>query len=150
MIVPWALVVWTVAVWGTRIRNILGDDSLSGSDMAWRLAMSIGLVLLGLATGLALWNNRPQVRWCRVDDEFERLEVPQSLRRVVSLLAVVGSVVWLVRGIQIGLADHPGSFKLVHSALALGTIGLSWAAVWSIRPRQKAIAPAEVAEPTEP
>ncbi len=145
---PVLLVVWTAVVWGVRIRNIVGDAELSGVGRAWRLSLATGLVLGALIVGVALWSNVPQIRWLLTSDgRFLRLEVPQQVRQAVGLLAVIGSLVWLVRSVQILFADHPVGFKLVHSALAIGTVALSVAAVSALRPRFKPVERAEGAEP---
>lgn len=136
LIVPALLVAWTVVVWATRIRNIVGDADLTGTDRSIRILLAVVLVVLGVVAGVALWSNRPQVRWVVGMDGIERLLVPRRLRQSVGVLAVVGGLVWAVRGVQIALADHEIGFIVVHSLLALVTIALSAGAVWSLRPRE--------------
>ncbi|MEL7155221.1 MAG: hypothetical protein AAFN30_01335 [Actinomycetota bacterium] len=116
-----ALVVWTLFVWVGRIRNIAADDTLRGSALAWRLITAGAFTTAGLALALALvWyvNTRhpfalPVVTW------------------LAGPLAMVGMVFWAIRGTTIALGDYGAGFKVVHSVLALVTIGLGlWVLRW--------------------
>lgn len=51
VIVLRAAAVWTVLIWGTRMRNILGDDTRSAGFKVVHLALA--LVSVGFA--LAIW-----------------------------------------------------------------------------------------------
>ena len=93
-----ALVGWTFLVWLGRIRNIVGDDTLSGFEFAWRLGLAIVFCALA-AAALAANRNATEV-WPA---------------RILGMLSVG---YWIVRGLQIGFADHETSFIIVHSILA--------------------------------
>ncbi|MFV0257140.1 MAG: hypothetical protein ACK5PP_01655 [Acidimicrobiales bacterium] len=105
-----ALVAWTLFVWVGRIRNALADPDLTGSNRTWALVTAVGLTALGLIT-LAAVASRP------ITDRVVRL--------AALVLAGVSSTIWVVRGIQITLADHPAGFIAVHLVLAVVTVGLS-------------------------
>ena len=52
-----ALIVWTLFVWGGRIRNILNDDTLMGWSMTWRLALAGAFVAAAAAALIAILLN---------------------------------------------------------------------------------------------
>jgi hypothetical protein len=108
------LVGWTLFVWVTRIRNIIGDDELAGGERAWRLGAAVLFVVFALALLV--------VRSFAAD-------------RTTVVLApfVVFSVgYWLVRGTGILIADHDVGFKVVHTVLMVISIVL---AMWAWRRR---------------
>ena len=102
------LVVWTLAIWGSRVRNILIDDELVGFDRF--LSLAVAVVLIGSATAVAV-----------------SLVRPTSWRRsALGLLVVVGIVRWTLRGPVILLSDEwETGFKVVHTVLWLTTVALS-------------------------
>ncbi len=108
-----ALAGWTVFVWINRVRNVFADDDLTGFGLAWRLAVAVwfvtvaGLIVVGLLLGRTRPAHRVGAQWA------------------TKILAVAGSAWWSIRGGQILLGDWDVSFKVVHSVLALVTIGLS-------------------------
>ena len=108
-----ALVVWTLAIWGSRVRNILVDDELVGFDRF--LSLAVALVLIGSATAVAISMFR-QTSW---------------RSSALGVLVVVGILRWTLRGPVILLSDEwdPG-FKIVHTVLWLTTVALSLLA-WS-------------------
>lgn len=102
------LVVWTLGIWGSRLRNIQADAELAGTERA--LALSIAFVLLGAATvsGAAILRRS---RW-----EIYPLGV----------LVVVGILRWTVRGPFILLSgEWEVAFKVVHTVLWFVTVALS-------------------------
>ena len=109
---------WTILVWTTRIRNIWTDDSLSTSGQVGRTVLA--LVFTAFAAGtIGLWlRGRRHGR-----------EVPSWAGSLVQAFAAWTVLVWIVRGVQIALADHSAAFIAVHLVLALVSIGLAaWAA----------------------
>ena len=69
----------------------------------------------------------------------------QLNRLAVLVLAGITTVVWAVRGVQIALADHSVGFIVVHTVLALVSIGLAvvaWRAVDGDRPASSTVAAA--------
>jgi hypothetical protein len=112
------LSVVTLLIWTTRIRNIWTDDELDTAGQVSRTALALLFSALALAT-LATW-------WRARRDEA----VPAYAGRLVRTFAAWTVVVWVVRGVQIALADHAVGFVVVHSVLALGSIAL---AIWADR-----------------
>jgi hypothetical protein len=100
----WALPVWTLFVWATRIRIILGQD---GS----KTAVIVPVVLTVLAVA-ALVDRR---RW--------------SPALVLATVAV-----WAVRLPLVLVHHHSVPFKLVHAALAVVSLVLSLATWRALRP----------------
>lgn len=105
------LAAWTVFVWTTRIRNVLGDDSLDGGAKAIRVALSLSFTVLAAL-----------VVWCA-------LRSGERLRAAVLLLAGWTVGVWVVRTIGILDGGHGAAFVIVHLVLAVVSIVLSWLAV---------------------
>jgi hypothetical protein len=106
-VVAWALVLWTLFVWGTRIANILTDGGGAGA-----LAVAVGLTALGLAAGASLVGAR----------------LPWAL----PALAVGTVVVWAVRVPLVLAHDHEAGFVVVHLVLAAVSVAL---AVGALRAR---------------
>jgi hypothetical protein len=101
---------WTLFVWATRIGTAAADE-------AWdRVAMAVGFTLAGVAVLVVAWRARGRAL---TDGE------------VLGLRLAVGFtiVVWLIRGVQIALADHEVGFVVVHLVLAVVSVGLGIAAV---------------------
>lgn len=103
-IAAWVCAAWMVFVWTTRIRNALGDATMSDRALAGALTLSSLAIAAAVALAWIGWRGRGLV-WARV---------------IVASLAVV----WLVRGTQIALDDHPAGFIAVHVTLAVISIGL--------------------------
>lgn len=103
--VPAALAAWTVFVWGTRLRNIARDGGSPSS-----LVVALALVVLAVVVAVSLMRGG-EPRWA------------------VPALAAATVVTWAVRCPQILLGDHGGVFKVVHTVLALVSVGLAVAAV---------------------
>jgi hypothetical protein len=101
--VLWALPVWTLLVWATRIRIILGRDA--------RLTAVIVPAVLTVLAVAALVDRR---RW-----------LPALV------VATVG--VWAVRLPLVLVHHHSAPFKLVHAALAVVSLALSWTAWRALR-----------------
>ena len=98
LVARWALPIWTLAVWIPRIRNIWVDDGLAVGGQLLRTLWAVIFLVLAVAalTG----------RWWRV--------------------FIVWTVAfWVVRAVQIALADHDAGFIAVHVVLALVSIGLA-------------------------
>jgi hypothetical protein len=93
--VAYALPIWTLLIWTTRIRNIVADD------WTWTdLVLPIGLTVLAVA---ALVRRRPGLL----------------------VLAAATAAVWVVRLPLVLVHDHPAGFKVVHAVLAVASIGLA-------------------------
>lgn len=102
------LIVWTLGIWGSRLRNIQADSELVGFDRA--VAVGIAYVLLAAATaaGAAILRGSP---W----------EVYP-----LGALVAIGILRWTIRGPIIFLSNEwEAGFKAVHTVLWLVTVALS-------------------------
>jgi NADH:ubiquinone oxidoreductase subunit K len=95
----WALPVWTLLIWTTRIRNILGDDGHSSSELLVPLVLTV-LAAFALA----------------------------DRRRGIRPLAAVTVGLWALRLPFVLVHQHSAAFKLVHAALAVVSVVLAVAA----------------------
>ena len=134
--------VWTLLVWGGRIRNIVAADDLDAVGRAWRLGLAAVFVVGAVIVLGMLWAARGDVQVHRQPGGSHRVVVPSSLLRAVTALAVTTAVVWLVRGGAIVLGDYDAGFKVVHSALAVVSIALGVAAWWAVAPPRSTGRPA--------
>lgn len=107
----WILVTWTVAIWGSRVRNIIADDELTRLERIVSFGVAVGLIAAAGAVLLAL------VRGASWEG------------RALAALVVLGIARWTLRGPVILVSDEwETSFKIVHTILWLTTVGLSLAA----------------------
>jgi len=114
---------WTLFVWATRIENIVRDD---GSAAA--LLIAIGMTALGAAVAVTLLLRRPRM-----------------VATTVLALAGATVAVWAVRAPMIlADGDHGAAFKIVHTALAVVSVGLAVVALRRVR-RVRRVASAEPA-----
>lgn len=102
-----ALVVWTLLVWTTRIRNIWGDHTLTAGEKWGRTGLALSFTALAATVAVALWR-RAGWLW-------------------LSVLVLTGWTVgvWVVRSVGIATGDHSAGFIAVHLLLAVVSIGLS-------------------------
>jgi hypothetical protein len=101
--------VWNVAIWATRVRNIVRDEELSGGE---RAAWLVPAVVFSLAGLLAI------VAWARGRDGFVR---PLAAAAAVTILY------WPVRLVLVLVGDEGAAFKVVHAALAVVSVALAYA-----------------------
>jgi hypothetical protein len=99
---------FSVFMWGTRIRNALGDDA-STAHIAFSVVVASLFTLGGLAVLVAALRR-------------SHLEV------AVGVLAAVTVVYWPIRAVQIALNGHSAGFVAVHTVLAVVSVSL---AVWA-------------------
>lgn len=104
--------VWTLLVWATRIDNVLGEEGLTAAGRAARLALAGSFTLAGAVLLAVAWRARGRV-------------LTRAEARAVEVIAAWTVGVWLVRGVQIALADHAVAFVAVHTLLAVVSIGLA-------------------------
>ncbi|MEY2591711.1 MAG: hypothetical protein QOJ67_3695 [Acidimicrobiaceae bacterium] len=102
----WALPVWTLLIWTTRVRNILGNRGHSATELI------LPLVLTALAVAALV-----------------------DRRRGLRPLAFVTVGVWAVRLPFVLVHDHPAGFKVVHAVLAAVSIALAGVAWRASAPR---------------
>ena len=105
-----ALGAWSLLIWSGRLRNLAVNDDLT----LGRGALAVSFVVGGLVVAIAALR---RAAW---------------LTPAVSALAAWTIVVWVIRGTAILLADHEGGFKVVHTVLALVSIGLAALAIRSV------------------
>jgi hypothetical protein len=104
-----AFAVWTLVVWGGRIRNAVAD-----ADGARPVVLAVTFVALAAA-----------------------VLITRADRRAVLALAAWTVGVWVVRGVDIALlSDHDTAFVVVHLVLAVVSVALAVAATRSARARQ--------------
>ena len=103
-VLAWALALWTLLVWGTRISNILSDDGGTGA-----LVVAVGLTALAVAAVASLLGAR--LPWA------------------VPALAVATLVVWAVRVPLLLGNGHGAAFVVVHVVLAVVSAALAVAAL---------------------
>ena len=109
----WLTVAWTAVVWVGRIRNVVGDDELTAGARTWRLVVAIVFLVLAALVAtlpLGLWHRRPL-----------------GSTRLVAVFCLWTIVFWTVRGGGLLFGDHDVGFKVVHTVLALASIGLAGA-----------------------
>lgn len=104
----WSLVVWTLGIWGSRIRNVVVDDE---PELAARVvSLLVALALIGSALLLA----------------FGLIRSAPWTRSALLVLAVLGVLRFTVRGPFILLDDQwDTGFKIVHTILWTVTVALS-------------------------
>jgi hypothetical protein len=107
---------WTLFIWGSRVRNALDDDELSGARLTRALVTSLAFVAVALAVLVA--DNRR----------------PGSVDRVLGLVAVATTGYWAVRMVVIAVGDHSTSFVVVHLVLAVVSAAAALGAWWLRRP----------------
>jgi len=100
-----ALPIWTLVVWGTRLRIIFDTDQP-------RTTVILPVVLTVLAV-VALVDRR----------------------RGVAALAAATIVVWVVRLPLVLVHDHAAGFKAVHAVLAVVSLALAYGALRALNRR---------------
>ncbi len=102
------LVGWTLVLWFSRLRNVLGNDELTGWGVGWRVCVVAVFVGLSLAA---------------------------TTGRLVGALVWWTVGFWLVRGGGILIdGSYDAGFKLIHTALMVVSISATmW--VWRTRTR---------------
>lgn len=110
-----ALVAWTFLVWTFRIGTIWSDDEASTGSQVFRTALALTFTGLAVVVAWRLWRGTP------------------GLRAPVLALAVLTTVVWFVRVPAIAWADHDAAFVVVHTVLAVVSVGLAFAAAREVR-----------------
>jgi hypothetical protein len=116
------LVAWTWFLWGSRIRNISGNETLSGTGQFVRILIAIVFLAFGFVIAVRMWQRR--------SDTFTPAD------RTLLMVFVVWSVgFWLARGIGIIVDDHTVAFIAVHTVLMVISIALALNAVRAVSNR---------------
>lgn len=101
------LALWTVGIWGSRLRNAVVDEELVGGERLSAIGIAAIFVGLGVIVGFGVVRRR----W-----DWAPLLV----------LAAAGIVRWSIRGPIILISDEwTVGFKVVHTVLWLVTAALS-------------------------
>jgi len=98
-------------VWAGRLRNVLGEDELTAGARAWQILVAVVFLVAAALVAtlpLGLWHRRPL-----------------GSTRLVSVFCLWTIVFWAVRGGGLLFAEHEAGFKVVHTMLALVSIGLA-------------------------
>lgn len=126
------LVAWTAFVWVTRISNAWQDAAASTAVKVGATVLSLSfLVLAGAAVAVTV--------------RASKRAMTAGEANVYRAFAAWTVVVWIVRGVQISLADYsadpnianPTGFKIVHLVLGVVSVGLA-ALVWRVAGRETA------------
>ena len=91
----WALPIWTLLIWGTRIRNVVQDDGVG-----WSLLVPMAMTVLAVAALV-------------------------GRRRSVLVLAGATVALWALRLPLVLVHDHGAAFKIVHAVLAVVSVALA-------------------------
>lgn len=97
---------WTLFVWATRIGTAVDEE-------AWdRVVLAVVFTVVGVGLLALAWRARGRA-------------LTGGEVRLVQAAAVWTVGVWVVRGVQIALADHEAAFIVVHVVLAVVSIALA-------------------------
>ena len=110
---------WTLFVWGTRVRNIAGDDEINTGERAFGYLVSALFVAAALAI-VALFVGR----------RYERL------RALLAVFAIATVGWWTVRSVSILVHEHSWAFRIVHVVLGVISSVLAVAAWRSAAPER--------------
>ncbi len=118
-----ALSGWTLFVWLSRVKNVIDDRASVGGELAgwsltWRLGVAAVFCTMAIVGSVLLLITR------RGTAPGEPSRFGRLAATLFMALAGLGIVWWTVRGIGTLLADFSVGFKVVHTILALVTIGL--------------------------
>lgn len=109
----WVLVGWTIFLWLSRTRNVLGNDELTSAGRAVRMAVVAVFVLMAIAVIIGRRRS-----W---------------FGTALSVLCMWTVGYWLVRGSGILIGDYTVGFKAVHTVLMAISIGLAGFVIWTRR-----------------
>jgi hypothetical protein len=119
----WLLVLagWQLFVWGTRIKNVMGDSSLMGLDQVLLVGLSATFLAYGVVA-FWIWRQLGRPSEGGPDGVFW-----------LQAGAAWTVVVWLLRGGDIVVSDHGVGFIVVHLVLGVISIALALQAVRVVR-----------------
>lgn len=104
--------VWTLMIWGSRVRLLTGDEA-ARTEVWVRIVASLVLGAAVVGVALIARNGGPG-RWGL---------------GIVAGFAVWMTYVWGSSAISVFTNDHSTGFRVVHTVLAAGSIGLAVAAL---------------------
>lgn len=129
----WLLVVWTVFLWISRIRNVLGNEDLDSSGRDWRLGVvAVFLILAAWAASSLMPGPRVKRVLPDIPDAHENAiadlvakKAHSSPRSAVSVLAIWTLGFWAVRWGGILMGDYNAAFQIIHAILAVVSLALA-------------------------
>ncbi|MBT8197100.1 MAG: hypothetical protein KJP12_06860 [Acidimicrobiia bacterium] len=110
--IPGLAGVWTLIIWGSRVRLLTGDEAAK-TEVWIRIIASLALGAAVMAVAIIARNGGPG-RWGL---------------GVVAGFAVWMTYVWGSSAINVFVNDHSTAFRVVHTVLAVVSIGLAVAAL---------------------
>ncbi|NNC75076.1 MAG: hypothetical protein HKN93_06140 [Acidimicrobiia bacterium] len=111
--VPALAGVWTLLIWGSRVRLLTGDEAAK-TDVWIRIITSLVLGAAVLAMALLARADGP-ARWGV---------------GVVWAFAGWMALVWVSSAFNVFVNEHSSAFRIVHTVLAVVSIGLAVATLW--------------------
>lgn len=132
-VLPLIFSLWTLFVWGGRLRNLWQEPGSLADVSRWSLIGSLVFCALSLIV---------VVFWLMARSGGSR-----GLRAAVGALAGFTTAIWLVRAVDIALGDHSTAFIAVHLLLALVSIGLGVLALLAARSAFRTHSPLLSSEP---
>jgi len=112
----WGLIIWTLFLWLSRLRNVMTNDELSSTGRAVRVGVVVVFVALA---GLAVVAARRR----RLSRAGGSARGPQRML-IVFVAWTVGY--WLIRGVGILIdGEYSVGFKAVHTVLMVVSLTLS-------------------------
>ena len=110
------LLIWTLVVWSSRIRNVWTDEDLSTGGQVLRTGYAVVFLAFGVTLAAIVWRRRPE-------------PLDGLGQRILAVFLAWTVAFWLIRGIGIIVDDHTTSFTVIHTVLMIISIGLAaWAA----------------------
>lgn len=120
-VLPVGFALWTLFVWGGRLRNLLQEPGPLADVSRWSVAGAVTFSAVGLAVLVfALSGGRGIL-----------------LRAAVFALVALTFVVWAVRAVDIAAGDHSLGFIIVHLVLAVVSVVLGGLALWAVTIRRQ-------------
>lgn len=106
------LVVWTLFVWVSRLRNVWSDDELSSGGQMIRTVVALVFIGFATATGVRMRRLRGQ-------------PLETADRWLIRGFVIWTIGFWTIRGVGIILDDHSVGFTVVHTVLMIISITLA-------------------------
>lgn len=108
MMLRLALVIWTVGIWGSRVRNIFEDEELVGGERIAALVVALFLVIAAVLVGVSMLRS---LKWHG---------------QALGVLVLAGVARFTIRGVAIlASSEWDVGFKVVHTVLWAVTVILS-------------------------
>lgn len=119
---------WTLLVWTTRIRNIIGDDTMERAEKVGRVGLALTFDTLSLALLVALF-----VAPLGALVGAAVRPSPPVIAALATCLAGWTAGVWLLQSGAIWVdPSHSTAFKAVHTGLAVLSVAFGAVTVWAV------------------